>query len=276
MKRVTIAVAHPADRVLADGLGELGEVLDQLGDSAFVVGGLMTTIWHHLGRIRDLPARATADLDVGIDRKSLFLARGRRVVGPLLEQCGFKGGMGDKTFRYTKVLASGESFLVDLLVAPGASRNDPPLLERGTETIAAPGLAYAFLRRPVLVRAEFIDGSKATAQVLRVPTLDAAFVLKGTLVRVRSAPGKLETDTVDAVMLAALCLEDAQSIRALVEHGKRSDVRKALAFLDSINGPRARSARRVEGYFASEHGAVGAGTWAAEVAQQLADAVRKN
>jgi len=54
---------------------------------------------------------------------------------------------GEDGFRFEKHLQHG-SILVDLLIAKGASRSKPPILEKGIETIAAPGLAYA-LSRPL-------------------------------------------------------------------------------------------------------------------------------
>lgn len=277
MERATITVSGPADRLVADGLGELVDVLDRLGGAALIVGGLMTRIWLHARPHRNMPTRATADVDLGIDRRSLSIASNRRVIGPLLAKHEFIAGMGDKAFRYSKELPNGSLFRVDLLVAPGASRADPPLLETGIPTVAAPGLAYAFFRGAVTAEVTFVDGSGKDKHLLRIPELDAAFVLKGALVGmgVRPRPDIARIDTTDAVMLAALCLDDAECIRSLAKHRRRSDVRSSLRFLESIDGPRTRAARRVERHFAIEFGISGAGEWASDVARQLTEAVKR-
>jgi hypothetical protein len=166
-------------------------------------------------------------------------------------------------------------FRVDLLVASGASRADPPQVEAGIPSVAAPGLAYGLLRGAVPVSVALVDGSVVDEVVLRLPQLDAAFVMKANLVEVRAKPGKVETDTVDATMLAALCLDDPGAVSALAKFQKRSDVKRALAFLDSIDDPRGRAARRVEAFFASEYGAVGGAPWASQLARALLDAIQR-
>jgi hypothetical protein len=56
------------------------------------------------------------------------------------------------------------------------------VLEKGVVTLAAPGLTYAIARRPYFVDVEFVAEDTTTALELPLPTLDAAFVLKGALV----------------------------------------------------------------------------------------------
>ncbi len=80
--------------------------------------------------------------------------------------------------------------LVDLFVAKAASRNEPPLLERGIETLAAPGLAYALTRPAVMVELELVDGTGSTVVDLPLPSLDAAFVLKARSRRGGSLAGR--------------------------------------------------------------------------------------
>jgi hypothetical protein len=46
-------------------------------------------------------------------------------------------------FRFRKRFGDGEALLVDVFVAKGASRQEPPVLEKGVVTLAAPGLTYA-------------------------------------------------------------------------------------------------------------------------------------
>jgi len=196
MPRAVIAVDSDADRVLAAALTDLGPVLAELRGSVLVLGGLMQRIWLELRPVEGTAARATADVDLGIDRKSLRLTATSERVGPLLKQTGYRPLPGEDGFRFEKKLERG-SMLVDLFVAKGASRNEPPLLERGIETLAAPGLAYALTRPAVMVELELVDGSGSTVVDLPLPSLDAAFVLKAALVEsgVRLRPDRRERDT---------------------------------------------------------------------------------
>lgn len=146
MPTLRIDVTGPADRLLFEGLPHLQPMIDDLGDGAMLIGGLAATAWVGASDI-GLPMRATRDVDLGIDRRGLGLSANRRKVVPLLREQGFESLGGDAQFRFVKETAAGE-FLVDLLVAPGSSRADPPILEEGLTTLSAPGLAYAILRRP--------------------------------------------------------------------------------------------------------------------------------
>jgi hypothetical protein len=141
-----IGVEGPADRLLVVGLTELYPVLRQLGAGATIIGGLMVRVWLH-ARPVDFPARATPDIDLGINKRTLRITGTRRVVGPLLEARQFTPGYGGEPFRYSKDVDEGP-IIVDVVVAPGSSRMDPPLVESGLETVSAPGLAYAELGTP--------------------------------------------------------------------------------------------------------------------------------
>jgi hypothetical protein len=243
MDRIVIGVTTKADRVLVAGLTELTPVFDALQGGVLIVGGLMTRVWLHAHPI-GLPVRATADVDLGIDRRSLQLAATSRVIGPLLEEQGFKpgGGAPDEPFRFYKKVAGDEKVVVDLLVAPGASRHEPPVLEQDLTSLAAPGLAYAILRGVRMMHVDFYDEGDVTSFDLPLPHVDAAFVMKAELTRsgVRTRADRRRTDTVDAVSLAAACLNNAESIDALRGHRKRSDVRGARRWMaESFGDPRA-------------------------------------
>lgn len=230
MDRAVIAVTSDADRVLAAALGDLGPVLTELRGSVLVVGGLMQRIWLELRPVEGIAPRATADVDLGIDRKSLQLTASSERVGPLLTERDYTPLAGEDGFRFEKALEHG-SMIVDLFVAKGASRDEPPILEKGIATLAAPGLAYALTRPTVMVELELVEGRGSTVVEVPLPSLDAAFVLKAALVAsgVRLRPDRRERDTVDAVMLAAVCASDSAAVHALAEGSGRSEVKRALS-----------------------------------------------
>jgi hypothetical protein len=236
-----------------------------------IIGGLMVRVWLH-AKPTEIPGRTTADIDVGIDKRSLGITGERRVVGPLLEEHGFKRGYGGEPFRYAKEVEGHDPIVVDVVIAPGASRTEPPLVEAGFETIRAPGLAYAQLRQPVAATLRFVDGGETADFHVHIPPLDAALVLKAALAEsgVRTRPDRVQSDSVDSILLAAACLTDPPSIAALRGHRTRNDVRKALRWIaDAFRSPTARGARRVEEYVEGLGGGDGGGNWAQEVAQAL-------
>lgn len=224
MERISIAVASAADRVLVAGLREVAGLLEELGDSYLVVGGLMSKAWLHARPI-GIDPRATADLDLGIDKQSLGLFGERQIIGPALRELEFERKAGDEEFRFSKPLKEGE-FIVDLVVPSGSSREDPPLLEAGMLSIAAPGLAYAISRGPVKFTLTFQDAKRSDddAFVLNLPALDAAFVAKAALVQrgIRMRSDRRQRDTVDAISLAAACLEDDAAIEHLAPTGSKA------------------------------------------------------
>jgi len=268
MDLLPIGVTGPADRRLVAGLREIGPILEELDPAVLVIGGLMSRLWLHAVPI-DMPVRPTADIDLGIDRQRLQLAADRQVVGPLLERLDFKGGYAGEPFRYAKAVEGIGEILLDIVIPPGASRDEPPLIERGLESVAAPGLAYAVLRAPVTASVSFVDGEQSFDFQLPIPALDAALVLKAALVEsgVRSRPDRVRSDSVDAIVLAAACLKRPDALRALRDHRRRSDVRKSVRWLtDAFRSPTAVGSRRVETHFEKDGYAPGAGRWAAEVA----------
>jgi len=276
MEKVVLAIDGDADRVVAAALSDLDPVLSQLQGRVLLVGGLMQRIWLHLRPVTGIAPRATADVDLGIDKKGLRLTADSQRIGPLLEERGYEARPGEDGFRFEKRLQHG-SILVDLLIAKGASRSEPPILEKGIETIAAPGLAYALSRPSVLVEVTFADGDDLTVVELPMPTLDAAFVLKAALVGVRRRPDRLERDTVDALMLAGACASDADAVEALSEaRSKSKEVRRSLALLDNgFDSPERAQARRVIGYLKRERGIESgyAGDWVVGVARSLSTKV---
>lgn len=276
MNLAPIAVTGKADRRLVACLREVSPLLDELGTAVLVIGGLMTRLWLHAQPI-GLPVRPTADVDIGVDRRALRLAGDRRVVGPLLKRLGFDPGYEGEPFRYSKEIEGVGLVVVDVMVAPGASRDDPPIVERGLETVAAPGLAYAMLRPTVLASTTFVEGEETSPFDLPIPTLDAAFVLKAALAEsgVRTRPDRVRSDTVDALMLAAACLGDPSSLTALRDHGARSDVRKSIRWTQEVfRSSTALGSRRVEDHFSDEGYGAGTGAWAHQTAQALLSGLR--
>jgi hypothetical protein len=235
-----------------------------------VIGGLATAAWLY-ARPVDLPTRLTPDVDLGINKRVLGLTSRESRLKPLLEAAGFKSGYADEEFRFWKKVGSAqETFVVDLLVPSGASRQDPPVLERNLRSLAAPGLAYAIERGPVEMEIRF----PTEAFRLPVVALDAAFVMKAALVDsgLRLRPDRRRTDTVDAAMLAAACLTEPEALEPLRQHRRRSDLKRASRFLAKLARPTSAEARRVEDHFA-ELGLQQGAEWAAAVALKMIDAL---
>jgi hypothetical protein len=275
VKPIIIGVEGRADRLLVAGMREIAPVLAELGPGALVIGGLMTRIWMHARPI-ELPARVTADVDLGIDKRILRITGGKRIVGPLLERHRFFPGYDNEPFRYSRELDGLGTMIVDVVIARDASRHDPPMLEAGLETVAAPGLTYAQLRGPVAVVVRFVDGEDIAEFQVNVPHLDAAFVLKAALAHsgVRTRPDRVQNDSVDAIMLAAACSQEPASIEALREHRRRADVRKSLGWMEkAFRSPSAAGAGRVERHVADQGGGSGGGEWAHRIALALSSAL---
>ncbi|CAN5797769.1 hypothetical protein BH23ACT12_BH23ACT12_07110 [soil metagenome] len=273
MDAITIAVVTEADRLLVKALQQLAPVLKALEGRVMVVGGLMTRLWLFAYPI-GLPPRATVDVDLGIDRKLLGLTSKSQVVRPLLEEHGFVPGAADpdQPFRFYKTVSPGQNVIVDLLMAPGASKDDPPLLERNLTSVAAPGLAYGLLRGVQPMAVDFCDGDEHIRVQLPLPHVDAAFVMKAELTRtgLRIRPDRRRVDTVDAVSLASACLKSKDGLRPLKEHARRSDVKGALCWLaESFHDSKSAPARRVEQHFREEFGRMDGDRWAVRVVKQF-------
>lgn len=269
MNEAVIGVKGDADRLLVAGLNELRPVFEHLGDNALVVGGLMARLWLFAEPIEIAP-RATGDVDLGVDRKGLRIAGDRQVLAPLLEGAGFEPRAGEEQFRFVKEIDGG-AFPVDLGVAPGSSRNEPPLLEKGIQTIAIPGLAYALERRTTM-RAKFVADDSVEEFELPFPELDAAFVLKGALCEkgVRNRTDRRQRDTVDAVCLAAACVGNEPSLDSLAASRKRADVKAAIRWVrENFGAADSAAARRVRQHFEEESGSSGGGEWAVGVIERF-------
>lgn len=265
MLRYEIAVHSGADRLLYEGLPLLRPVLDGLGDGAVLIGGLATAAWL-TERPVGLPVRATRDIDLGINRLALGISRNRAAVKPLLREHGFDPGYADEEFRFARETNAG-TLVVDVLVAPGASRQQPPVVEPGLPTLAAPGLAYALLRGPIPLELVLI-GQQQRVLHLRTIHLDAAFVMKGALVASgqRTRADRRITDTVDAVMLAAACSTDPSAVAQLAAYRRRSDVKAACGWMASqFTSARSAAPRRVADYTGADEDA----EWAVDVARRL-------
>jgi hypothetical protein len=264
-----IDVSSPADRLLYEGLPLIAPALDALGTGALLIGGLATAAWlgvHPVG----MPPRATRDLDLGIDRQTLRITKGKRVVGPILQAADFTAGFGGEEFRFVRETSAGD-FVVDCLVARGASRQEPPLVETGMNSLAAPGLAYAIGRGPVPLRI-VLCGAEPRKVTLSTITLDAAFVMKAALAAsgVRTRPDRRVADTADGIMLAAACIDQPDAIAALRSNARRSEVRTAMNWIDkSFGSERAVGPRRFSEYAGAE-----ADVWALDVARRMLGLVK--
>lgn len=145
-------------------------------------------------------------------------------------------------------------------------------------SIAAPGLAYAISRGPVKFTLTFQDAKRPDDDtfVLNLPTLDAAFVSKAALVKrgLRMRTDRRQRDTVDAISLAAACLEDDGAIGAIGAHRKQSEVKDALRWMkEALSSPSSAAARRIGTYFDDELGRSDGGEWSAAVAARFNERV---
>ena len=265
-----IRVDGGANQILYEGIPTLRPVLERLNSTALLIGGLATAAWIE-NRPIGLQPRVTNDLDLGINRVSLTEAGRDLKVRELLIDAGFSPGYGDEPFRFSRDTSKGP-FVVDLLIPSGSSREQPPQIEAGLESVEAPGLAYALSRGSIPM--DLILGrSEAVRARFNLLQLDAAFVMKAALVasgrRVRQ--DRRNTDTVDAVMLAAACLTDAEAIQALSTNSARSEPKKALNWLaTSFPDPKARAPLQVAG----GTGEPSTAAWSVEVASRLTAAVQ--
>lgn len=230
MKRATIGVTGEADRLLRDGLEELRPLFEELGAGVIVIGGLMARIWLHLRPI-DVPARAMADVDLGADRRALRLSADRRVLAPLLERLEFEPRLGDEEFRFVKQI-DGRPFPVDLGVAPGSSRADPPLVEKGMATVAVPGLAFA-LRRRTVVEVGFVEEGKVGRFELPLPRRCARIARRAD---VRAATGWLRDSFPSTGAAAARRVQEHFAEEAGVGTGGEWAVRTAARFAEVLGG----------------------------------------
>jgi hypothetical protein len=263
MPSLVLHVAGPADRLLLAGLAHLQPVIDELAGGTLLIGGIATTAWLQASAT-ELPIRATRDVDLGIDRTVLGLTARTRRIRPLLERHGFRRRPQDERFRFVCDTEAG-AFLLDLLLPKGASRADPPLIEDGLDTVAAPGLAYALTRGSQRLELTLVDDGSSHRFVLPIASLDGLLVMKATLVAdgTRTGPHRRVVDTADAVMLAAAATGDASCLRELKRHRTRSEPRRALRWLrDSCTDARSAAPRRVERHLLDEYGQAGGAAWA--------------
>jgi hypothetical protein len=195
-----------------------------------------------------------------------------RKVVPLLEQLEYTPMDGvEERFRFAKRLPAGTA-IVDLLIPKGASRDRPPVLEQGVTTLEAPGLVYALTRGAVDAELRFVDGQTVTDVQVPLPTLDAAFVLKGALMAsgVRTRADRVSRDTVDALTLGLACASDDEALGALAEHRSNREARKAIHWIrTSFDEPNSRAGRRVQAYLMEEQGVAQGGEWAVRTAEWI-------
>ncbi len=265
----SIDPSTPAGGLVAEGLEAVSPVLDELGSGALLIGGLITAAWLD-SRPVGIPARATVDIDLGIDRLALGLTGRRERIVRLLAEHGFTKGFGGEDFRFVRDTSAGP-FVVDLLLPAGASRSRPPLIEPGLSSLSAPGLRYAITRGPVPVELRVL-GRPTRSFRLHGISLEAAFVMKATLVadRLRTRRDKLVADTADAVMLARACASDPGAMAAMAADRRFSEPRRAINWLMSeFVTPRSRGARRMAEHVGGDHGA----EWAVNAAREFESAL---
>lgn len=270
MPRLVLSVDRPVERVLLAGLPHLLPVVEELAGGVMLIGGLATTAWLASSPL-ELPLRATRDVDLGIDRVALGLTGGARRIVPLLERHDFSRRVGDESFRFRRTTGAGD-FLVDLLLPRGASRAQPPVIEVGLDSVAAPGLAYAIIRGPERLYLRLSEAGRLHRFELPIASLDAMLVMKATLVAegARTELDRRVVDTADAVMLAAAVSRDAASLRALATNRARSEPRRALRWWrERFADERSAEARRVESHFEREHRGPGGATWAVAAVGEL-------
>lgn len=232
--RVVIAVTNPADEVMVHALVALQPLFEERFAAVRLVGGLMTRIWRHASGV-DWPIRPTADVDLGADRHQLRVAGDAPVLTPLLQRLGFvPDGAREMQFRFRLDIEGTGPAVVDIIGVPGRSRDKPPILEEGLETIEGPGLEYAFKFDPVSMCVEFVDIRTDQAVEIEVPLppLDAAVVLKGALAGKRQL--RIGADLADLAVLADALLEDEASIQRLLEHRAMSSATKAIANVERL------------------------------------------
>ena len=236
----------------------------------------MARVWLHLRPVEDIPPRATADVDLGIDRQGLRLSVSDELVKPLLERLDYVPQPGEEGFRFRKTFGEGEALVVDVFIPKGQSREEPPMLEKDVETLAAPGLAYAMKRGHRLVVVEFVDGDQVTEVELPMPTLDAAFVLKGALAAsgVRGLRERRERDRVDSVMLAAACLEDAEAMAALREASNKEAKRAIAWIVRELADEDAAVPLTLGKYLETQFSVPGGAAWSVGIGQRFQDAMK--
>jgi hypothetical protein len=274
MPQLTLNATSRADRLLLAGLFLLQPVLDELGDGVLLIGGLAVAAWLHASP-GGLPVRATRDVDLGIDRRALGLTTSRRRIRPLLMRHGFAQRPGDEPFRFVRQTKEGP-FSLDLLLPKGASRRDPPLIEAGLDSVAAPGLAYALDRGADRLDLTLVADERTRELRLPIATLDAMLVMKAALASagVRMQQDRRVADTVDAVMLTAACAEDPVTLRALRRHRRRSEPSRALKWLaGAFNATNTREVRRVERHFRDEYDRPDGATWAVGTVARFLEAL---
>jgi hypothetical protein len=218
-----------------------------------------------------VPLRPTFDVDLGIDRFAVGITRTRTVVGPLLESQNFSPNFGGEPFRFWRETGEGP-LVVDLLVAKGASRETPPVVELGIESLAAPGLRYALGRDAVPLELVLRAEESRTFR-LHTITLDAAFVMKAALVvsGVRTRPDQRISDTADAVMLAAACARDPEAMTQLRDAQGRGEPRTAIRWVtERFGNVRTAEARRMGEFLGGDEGAAFAVAVATEFKSGLA------
>lgn len=86
--------------------------------------------------------RATRDIDLGIIAVKLGVSKDHTPRPAPTEAAWLPARLRGETARFSRDTSRGP-FVVDLLVERGASKADPPEVERGLPSLAAPGLVYA-------------------------------------------------------------------------------------------------------------------------------------
>lgn len=220
----------PAEAAGFRALQVVADAVRGLPDDAWrIVGGWMVRAWGAEG-----PAlRPTVDVDLEL-RPTKAVRLARRVPERLRA-----AGLRPHTEPFRFVAEGG--ILIDLLIAPGGSRHDPPRL--GDQMVfEAEGSRLAFELAPERVRV--MRGGEGVH--ILVPRLAGALALK-TVVLAQSRPLRVRIDAQDVAILLEVARGEPEPLVAdLRAHARMSDVRRMRrGLLDLFAGEGSRGTRWV-------------------------------
>lgn len=230
MRVLSLDPEAPADEAGFRSLSAAVSAVNDLPPEAWrIVGGWMVRGWAELSG-SEVFARQTIDADLEL-LPNKAVERSRRVP-QRLRDAGL--APADEPFRFR----GEDGARVDLLVAPGSSRHDPPRLG-GQEVFEVEGSRLAFTLPPerVVVRR---GAEKCTIQI---PRLAAALVIKAILVA-KGRRLRVRDDAQDvAALLRAVRNEPEPVVSDLIANARGSEVKRARRALKQIlSDERARAA----------------------------------
>jgi hypothetical protein len=99
----------------------------------------MARLWLYLRPVEDISPRATADVDLGIDRQGLGLTATTERVRPLLEAQQYTALPGDQGFRFRKRFGDGEALPSTSSSPRARPAKSRPCSKRGWSRLPHPG-----------------------------------------------------------------------------------------------------------------------------------------